>query len=302
MLKGNNMKELIEKWTRGGILKGIDEDYKGILVQVLENQRLTNESSPFDASFKRVSIPLVREVFKRLSILNKLISIQPISQPSSFVHYIHDNKETIKQAIASTWRTRTIWSMNLVQDIAAGMRINNLSAEAEVISIMAQELLTEIERKVLNDIRNSADMTGTLLFTTPKEARIEILDFIQELKRRHHRPKANWMVVSQNMAQSLFPTTDYIGNLGLYLWSTWEDVSIYVDSLFPASKVLIGYRGEISFDAGYVYSPYTPIALTPVQLMLDTFEPRRYILHQSANQMLDNTYYAALNVTNFDND
>ena len=293
-------KALTEKWAKYGILKGIEEDYKDVVAQVLENQRVANESTSFDAAFKRLSIPLVRRIFGGISLLNKLISIQPLDKPAGLIRYINNNKETIKQATASTFKTKSVWDISFVQDVAFGAGVN---AEAELAAIIAQDLAIEITRKVLVNIKNSAALRKVLVFTNPKSARIEILDFIEEIRKRHHRPKSNWLVTSPEVASSLFNSqNNKHESLGLIYWGIWEDINVYVDSLAPMSRMILGYKGEISFDSGYVYSPYVPLNLTAVILNPDTFAPRRNIMHQSSDLMVDNTYYASVEIANFNQD
>lgn len=294
-------KELIEKWSKYGILKGIDEDYKGILAQVLENQRMANEGSIYDATFKRLSIGIVRTVFEELRILNKLISIQPIANPAGLIHYISNNKKTIRQVPASTYKTKTVWNIEYLHDLNAGMRMGMLDAEVELMAILSQDLHAEIERKVLRSIKDGAAVKRVLMFTNSEEAKIEILDFIEEIKKLYHRPKANWIVTTPKIALCLFNSLPG-KQLGLTYWGAWEDINIYIDSLFPTGRMLIGYKGEIPFDAGYVYSPYVPLGLSPVELNPDDFSPRKFILHQASHQMVDNTYYAHMEVVNFKED
>jgi hypothetical protein len=293
-------KELVEKWEKYNLLKGIDEDYKDILAQVLENQKSANEITIFDATFKRLSIPIARKTFAKLSLLNKLISIQPLSAPVGWVNYINNNKENIIQVATSIVKTRSIWNFEIAQDLA-GMKVD---AEAELAAILAQDLSTEITRKVLGNIKDNAALQKIITFKNLKEARIEILEFIQETKRRFHRPKANWMVTSPEIAINFFKLLkdNEIGMFGVSYWGLWEDINIYVDSLLPTGRILIGYRGEIPFDAGYIYSPYIPLRITPVELNPETFTPRRYVLHQSAHNMVDNTYFGCIKVLDFKED
>lgn len=82
---------------------------------LLENQRLMNEnptSADDIASFKRISIPLVRRIYPQL-IANKIVSVQPLLGPTglrhkySEQHPINDNTWTVKKKKKKIWRDIT---------------------------------------------------------------------------------------------------------------------------------------------------------------------------------------------------
>jgi hypothetical protein len=86
---------------------------------LLENQRLMNEnptSADDIASFKRISIPLVRRIYPQL-IANKIVSVQPLLGPTGLAYYlryryssqqpINDNTWVIKTKKKKIWRDIT---------------------------------------------------------------------------------------------------------------------------------------------------------------------------------------------------
>jgi hypothetical protein len=87
----NEAKELERKWSRTGLLRGIDNRYeRSASAVLLENQRLMNEISTDTgdiAQFKRISIPLVRRIYPQL-IANKIVSVQPLLGPTGLVYYL----------------------------------------------------------------------------------------------------------------------------------------------------------------------------------------------------------------------
>lgn len=92
---------LVEKWSRTGLLRGLDGYRREYMSQLLENQasQVLKESSgvgsggsPLAASgllqgFSNIAFPIVRRVFGGL-VANELVSIQPMSLPSGLIFYI----------------------------------------------------------------------------------------------------------------------------------------------------------------------------------------------------------------------
>ena len=83
---------LINKWTRTGLLRGLNETKRETMSRLLENQaaQLLRETNTMGSSgaagnidgFSNIAFPIVRRVFGGL-VANELVSIQPMSLPSS---------------------------------------------------------------------------------------------------------------------------------------------------------------------------------------------------------------------------
>jgi hypothetical protein len=99
---GERNRHLTEKWTRTGLLRGLDGVHRENMAQLLENQagQILREQntlgggglSPSAASgdirgFTNVAFPIVRRVFGGL-VANELVSIQPMSLPSGLLFYL----------------------------------------------------------------------------------------------------------------------------------------------------------------------------------------------------------------------
>src|SRR5580698_10319339 len=97
----NEAKILESRWGRTGLLEGIQDRYvRSATAVLLENQRLINEVSTDTgdiASFKRISIPLVRRIYPQL-IANKVVSVQPLLGPTGLVYYLRFRYSTNKGA------------------------------------------------------------------------------------------------------------------------------------------------------------------------------------------------------------
>ena len=98
----NEAKELEGRWSKTGLLGGIEDRYvRSATAVLLENQRLINETSTDTADiaqFKRISIPLVRRIYPQL-IANKIVSVQPLLGPTGLVYYLRFRYSSNKGAI-----------------------------------------------------------------------------------------------------------------------------------------------------------------------------------------------------------
>jgi len=96
---GTQNRRLVEKWSRTGLLRGLDGVHRENMACMLENQAaqvLKEASTIGDGSmgdggrvrgFSNVAFPIVRRVFGGL-IANDLVSIQPMSLPSGLLFYL----------------------------------------------------------------------------------------------------------------------------------------------------------------------------------------------------------------------
>ena len=90
---GQQNKRLVEKWSRTGLLRGMEEVNRENMATLLENQaaQALRENSTMGAGdvggFTNIAFPIVRRVFGGL-IANELVSIQPMSLPSGLLFYL----------------------------------------------------------------------------------------------------------------------------------------------------------------------------------------------------------------------
>jgi len=92
---------LVEKWTRTGLLRGLDGVKRDNMARLLENQaaQVLRESNSLSSGggnltssgdlrgFTSIAFPIVRRVFGGL-VANELVSIQPMSLPSGLLFYL----------------------------------------------------------------------------------------------------------------------------------------------------------------------------------------------------------------------
>ena len=98
---GAEGQRLVEKWTRTGLLRGLESTKRDNMARLLENQAAQvlrevnslgagggNTSSSGDIrGFANIAFPIVRRVFGGL-VANELVSIQPMSLPSGLLFYL----------------------------------------------------------------------------------------------------------------------------------------------------------------------------------------------------------------------
>ena len=84
---------LLSKWERTGLLEGLDDNSRGNMSRLLENQaaQLLKETSTMQAGdvqgFASVAFPIVRRVFGNL-LAQDLVSVQPMSLPSGLIFFL----------------------------------------------------------------------------------------------------------------------------------------------------------------------------------------------------------------------
>lgn len=93
------VKRLVGKWNKTGLLEGLSESKSGVMARLLENQAshlLTEASTTSDIiGFQNVAFPIVRRVFAGL-IANELVSVQPMSLPSGLLFYLDYRFDSLK--------------------------------------------------------------------------------------------------------------------------------------------------------------------------------------------------------------
>ncbi len=305
---------LVKRWDKTGILKNLIDGQKQESALLLENQRLFNEMSNDSgdvAQFKRISIPLVRRIMGSLAAF-KLASVQGMLGPNSTVFFFHKNKLVSETITARTLKMKAVWAYEAIKDLRSQF---NLDAEAELTAVLAQELTMELDRIMLTAIRNNAALKKEIDYShisgeLQNEKFAKIQDYIYELgsesKRLYGRPFPNWIVVSPEMAKAICPKEDeysWLGSIGFSrhgtLMTEEGEIVVYKDPLGPTGTIIMGYKGEHAFDAGYIFAPYVLLDQTPVVLDPDSFMPRKGILCRFGQHMADATYYSTLTVKNF---
>jgi hypothetical protein len=220
-------------------------------------------------------------------------------------------------------KLRASWSPELAQDVSA---FHNIDAEAELTSLLSEQIAAEVDREILRDLRKGAAWhtkwdynewryggTGgaTLQGYTQKDWNQTLVTKINQLSAQIHkttlRGGANWIVISSEVS-AVFDDLEYFHvsnaapeqdqyNMGIEKIGTLAGrYQVYRDPYFPANKVLIGHKGKSLLDAGYVYAPYIPLQLTPTMYNPFNMTPIKGIMTRYAKKMTNNRYFGVIDV------
>ena len=225
----------------------------------------------------------------------------------------------------TTRKMRAQWTPELAQDVSA---FHNIDAEAELTALLSEQMAAEVDREILRDLRRGAawqlrwDYNGlrhqtNAYFGTQKDWNQTLMEAINKISAQIHkstlRGGASWVVVSPEVS-AVLDTLEYFHvsnaspeqdkyNMGIEKVGTLSGrYQVYRDPYSPANTVLIGHRGNSILESGYIYSPYVPMALTPVMYNPFDFTPIRGIITRYAKKMILNRYYGKVlcdNLTSF---
>ena len=219
-------------------------------------------------------------------------------------------------------KLRASWSPELAQDVSA---FHNIDAEAELTSLLSEQIAAEVDREILRDLRKGAAWQAKWDYNewkygnggssyvgyTQKDWNQTLLTKVNQLSAQIHkttlRGGANWIVVSSEISAVLDdleyfhvsnaePEQDQY-NMGIEKIGTLGGrYTVYRDPYFPANKMLIGHKGKSLLDAGYIYAPYVPLQLTPTMYNPFTMTPIKGIMTRYAKKMVNNRYFGVIDV------
>jgi hypothetical protein len=219
-------------------------------------------------------------------------------------------------------KLRASWSPELAQDVSA---FHNIDAEAELTALLSEQIAAEIDREILRDLRKGAAWklrwdynewrrlggTGAAIPYTQKDWNQTLITKINQISAQIHkatlRGGANWIVVSSEVS-AVFDDLEYFHvsnaspeqdqyNMGIEKIGTLAGrYQVYRDPYFPAGKILMGHKGTSLLDAGYIYSPYVPLQLTPTMYNPFTMTPVKGIMTRYAKKMVNNRFFGVIDV------
>lgn len=217
-------------------------------------------------------------------------------------------------------KLRATWSPELAQDVSA---FHNIDAEAELTSILSEQIAAEIDREILRDLRKSApwqqrwDYNGWRRQATystnytQKDWNQELMTKVNQISAQIHkstlRGGANFVVVSSEVS-AVFDNLEYFHvsdasaeqdqyNMGIErVGSLGGRYQVYRDPYAPSYSIIIGHKGKSILDTGYVYAPYVPMQLTPTMYNPFNFAPVKGIITRYAKKLVNNRYYGHVKV------
>lgn len=222
-----------------------------------------------------------------------------------------------EEIVAKTRKLKAVWTFEAQQDLRSQ---HNLDAEAELTAVLAQEINLEIDREIINDLRNNAGTVSVWDFNTAmgdtikeryESLYVKVVEISNVIHRKTLRGGANWIITSPEVA-AIFetatagfapaPSETFTSSLGVqYVGTINNRWRLYKDPLFPQGQLLMGFKGNSYMDSGYFYCPYVPLTSTPTVLDPEAFTPRRGLLTRYGKKLLREgaKFYARLNIANF---
>lgn len=219
---------------------------------------------------------------------------------------------------AITRKLKTSWSLEAAQDLKA---VHNIDAESTLTDLMADEMVAEIDREIINDLIVSAAIRANHNFATAAGASVNFtdrnialmyktLEVANIIHRTTLRGPANWMVMSSDICSKFEQLNDFRASdafttegvdIGIMNIGTIQGkMKIYKDPLFPNCKILMGFKGNSVLDAGYFYAPYIPLLSTPTVLDPNSFTPNKGVMTRYGKKLIEDggLYYGVVTVSN----
>lgn len=219
---------------------------------------------------------------------------------------------------AVTRKLKTSWSLEAAQDLKS---VHNIDAESTLTDLMADEMVAEIDREIINDLIIAASIRATHNFATAAGASVnftdrnialmyKVLEVANIIHRTTLRGPANWMVCSADICSKFEQLNDFRANdafttegvdLGIINVGTIQSkMKIYKDPLFPNCKILMGFKGNSVLDSGYFYAPYIPLLSTPTVLDPNSYSPSKGIMCRYGKKLIEDggLYFATITVSN----
>ncbi len=219
---------------------------------------------------------------------------------------------------AVTRKLKTSWSLEAAQDLKA---VHNINPETTLTDLMADEMVAEIDREIINDLIIAAAIRAKHNFATAAGASVnftdrniallyKVLEVANIIHRTTLRGPANWMVTSADIASKFEQLNDFRASdvlttegldVGLMNAGTIQGkLRLYKDPLFPNCKILLGFKGSSVLDSGYFYAPYIPLLSTPTVLDPNSYSPSKGIMTRYGKKLIEDggLYYGCITVTN----
>jgi len=324
----NKWRWLLQEDEERGV-KAIPKHLWESMAIIFENQEaasrglLTEATTTGDIAMPvRFALPIVRKVFPNL-IATKICAIQPMPLMSAGVaqvfyqdferedagdtslteldsDYALSSENAIPKRIKMTMTSETVtaikdmlaatWSTEVQEDAGGSLGIN---VPGELINACAEEIMREIDNRVINEILNGAGAgntnwsrtvpagyTAQEWYETLYHAVVDADDLIYGNRYR----ETEWVVAGRNVYKYLLKAGDFkpdprragpeqrLERVGVQFegvfYGHWD---IYRTVMINSDKAIVGVYPRSQTDTGYVYMPYIPITLMP--LVYASFDP-----------------------------
>ena len=204
-----------------------------------------------------------------------------------------------KQVVeAKARQLKAQYSIELAQDLR---NVHGMDADSELSSILANEIMLEINREMILWINATAQVgktgwtnqsggqAGVFNFADPNDSRgarwagesyksmiIQVDKEAAEIGRQTGRGNGNFIICSRNVAAAFGSTEQLVTpaaqgtttmntdtSVSLYAGLLAGKYRVYIDQYATEDYFTVGYKGASEMDAGLYYCPYVP--LTPLR-------------------------------------
>ena len=311
---------LIKKWewylSEESGLEPIDKKLWPAMAMLFENQqavsmRMLEETMTTDVVLpQKYALPIIRKVYPQL-IATKIAAVQPMPLASGgvakayFLDFKRESDSSSLTTLDSGWAlgsensvpkklkltvtSETVtaikdilgatWSTEVQEDARFSLGID---VEQELISAAADEILREIDQRILGEMLAGASAgnvdwhwtvgsghTNKEWYGTFGHACIDADNLIYAKRYR----SAEWIVLGRTAFGYMAKMSDFKpvdrgdqqATLGVEfvgrLSGMWD---VYKTNLISATKGLMGYYPRTWIDTGYIYMPYIPLSPMPL--------------------------------------
>ncbi|UOL51170.1 hypothetical protein [Vibrio phage XZ1] len=205
-----------------------------------------------------------------------------------------------KQVVeAKSRQLKAQYSIELAQDLRA---VHGLDADAELSGILANEVMVELNREIVNLVNSQAQIgksgwtqgqgaAGVFDFADAVDVKgarwageaykallIQIEKEANEIGRQTGRGNGNFIIASRNVVSALSMTDTLVGpaaqgmqdgsmntdtNQTVFAGVLGGRFKVFIDQYAVNDYFTVGFKGSTEMDAGVFYSPYVP--LTPLR-------------------------------------
>lgn len=209
-------------------------------------------------------------------------------------------------------KLRARWAVEAEQDLLA---LHGISAEADLIVVMTNQIAKEINTKIIRHLRQVAPNLSSpegfdispppnVSYRDHKEILIDA--FVRTsnvIFQNTQRVQASWLVVSTevaNIVETLAPhfvrQPSPTGLTGVRKIGKLGDWDVFKDPTYPPNEWLMGFKGTSFLDTGYVHAVYQGLVTTPT-FTLDDFISRKGMMCRTAQKVVNPNFYAVGRLT-----
>jgi hypothetical protein len=214
---------------------------------------------------------------------------------------------------AETRKLKASWSVETLNDL---QRLWGQDAEQLLVQFIANEIRVEIDRSIVEDLRNLAVASGNTRSwnRTPASGLYpaDSAEYIRTLITQFNyvastiyklsfRGEANYVVIPSEALALLRTLPEFVAETEdmvqiARVGRVGNKYKVYVNVYQPNNFILVGYQGPDLFDTGYVYAPYVPLMFTPTFFDPETLKYKRGAIERFGRKAVRNYYYGYVTI------